>query len=75
MTTIHLQGIGDVPAIVMAVILAIQWARDDDREARRLDRAADRDGDAELVAYNAMLARLSGPVPDSPVERPKGRPD
>ena len=27
----------------------------DTREAKRQDRAADRDGDAELAAYNAML--------------------
>jgi putative copper resistance protein D len=52
-------GIGDIPAIVMAVILAIQWSRDDEREADRLDRAADASGDAELVAYNAMLAQLA----------------
>ena len=52
-------GIGDLPSILMAVIIAVQWAMSDDREARRRDRAADRDGDAELVAYNAMLARLS----------------
>ena len=52
-------GIGDIPAIVMAVIIAVQWAMSDDRDARRLDRAADRDGDAELVAYNAMLGRLA----------------
>jgi cytochrome c oxidase assembly factor CtaG/putative copper export protein len=58
-------GIGDVPAIVMAVIIAIQWAMSDDREARRLDRAADRDGDAELNAYNAMLARLAETGRDS----------
>ena len=29
------------------------------RTARRLDRAADRDDDAELAAYNAMLAELA----------------
>jgi cytochrome c oxidase assembly factor CtaG/putative copper export protein len=52
-------GIGDVPAIVLAVIIAVQWAISDDREARRRDRAADRDGDAELSAYNAMLAGLA----------------
>ena len=34
------------------------WTRDDERAARRGDRAADRDGDAELAEYNAMLARL-----------------
>ena len=55
-------GIGDIPAIVMAVIIAIQWSMMDDREARRSDRAADRDGDAELNAYNAMLGRLAGPA-------------
>jgi putative copper resistance protein D len=60
-------GIGDIPAIAMAVILAIQWSRADEREARRRDRAADRDGDSELVAYNAMLATLAGPdQPDRP---------
>jgi putative copper resistance protein D len=52
-------GIGDVPAIGMALAIAIQWARSDDREARRRDRAADRDGDAELTAYNEMLARIA----------------
>jgi putative copper resistance protein D len=39
--------------------LLVQWARSDDRIARRLDRAAELDDDAELVAYNAMLAELS----------------
>ena len=52
-------GIGDVPSIVLAVIIAVQWAMSDDREARRRDRAADRDGDAELTAYNDMLARMA----------------
>ncbi len=52
-------GIGDLPTLAVALIIAIQWARSDDREARRGDRAADRDGDAELVAYNAMLGRLA----------------
>jgi putative copper resistance protein D len=52
-------AIGDIPAIALALVIAVQWARSDDREARRLDRAADRDGDADLVAYNAMLARIA----------------
>jgi putative copper resistance protein D len=39
--------------------LLVQWSRSDQRTARRLDRAADRDDDAELAAYNAMLAELS----------------
>ncbi|MTD53300.1 cytochrome c oxidase assembly protein [Amycolatopsis sp. RM579] len=46
---------GEIPMIVMVVALLVQWARDDERRARR----ADRGGDAELDAYNAMLAELT----------------
>lgn len=49
-------GVGEIPTAVLAVIVAVQWARSDEREARRRDRVADRDGDAELAAYNEMLA-------------------
>lgn len=52
-------GIGEIPTLALAVILAVQWSMSDTREARRLDRAADRDGDAELDAYNDMLARMA----------------
>jgi putative copper resistance protein D len=52
-------GIGELPSLTLALILAVQWTRSDEREARRHDRAADRDGDAELKAYNAMLAQLA----------------
>jgi putative copper resistance protein D len=41
------------------IALLIQWSRSDQRTARRLDRAADRDDDAELAAYNAMLSELA----------------
>jgi putative copper resistance protein D len=50
---------GEVPTLVVVLALAAQWARSDEREARRRDRAADRDGDAELVAYNDRLRRLA----------------
>jgi putative copper resistance protein D len=33
------------------------WSRQDAKESTRYDRKADRDGDAELNAYNEMLAR------------------
>jgi putative copper resistance protein D len=46
---------GEFPALIALVVLLFQWSRHDDREARRQDRQSDRDGDAELVAYNAML--------------------
>ncbi len=51
-------GLGELPTLVVAVVLGIQWARSDEKEARRSDRRADQDGDAELTAYNARLARL-----------------
>jgi cytochrome c oxidase assembly factor CtaG/putative copper export protein len=53
-------GIGEVPTLLIALVLVGQWSTADDRDAKRYDRAADRDGDAELEAYNAMLAKLSG---------------
>ena len=51
-------GFGEIPTLVVAVVLGIQWARSDDREARRSDRRADLDGDSELRAYNERLARM-----------------
>jgi cytochrome c oxidase assembly factor CtaG/putative copper export protein len=53
-------GIGEVPTLLIALVLGVQWSRSDDRDAKRYDRAADRDGDAELEEYNTMLARLAG---------------
>ncbi|MGJ7442465.1 cytochrome c oxidase assembly protein [Aquipuribacter sp. MA13-6] len=51
-------GIGEVPTIVLAILVTLRWVTDDSREARRRDRKADRDGDADLTAYNQMLSRL-----------------
>ena len=53
----------EVPAVIALVVLLFQWARDDSRRARQLDRKADRDGDAELASYNASLERLNRPRP------------
>ncbi|WP_222942192.1 cytochrome c oxidase assembly protein [Protaetiibacter sp. SSC-01] len=52
-------SVGEIPTVILAIVVAIQWSRSDAREAKRRDRAADRDGDAELAAYNDMLARRS----------------
>ncbi|MBR7744187.1 bifunctional copper resistance protein CopD/cytochrome c oxidase assembly protein [Phycicoccus sp. BSK3Z-2] len=51
-------GIGEAPTLTLAVVVAAQWYRRDRSEAARRDRKADRDGNAELEAYNARLARL-----------------
>jgi putative copper resistance protein D len=47
---------GELPAIIVLVVLLFQWSREDDRRAQQADRQADRDGDAQLHAYNQMLA-------------------
>lgn len=52
-------SIGEIPTLILAITVAIQWSRSDARAERRRDRHADRTGDAELVAYNARLARLA----------------
>nr|WP_243752077.1 cytochrome c oxidase assembly protein [Leucobacter weissii] len=49
-------GIGELPTLALALIVAVQWSRSDDKEQKRRDRAADRSGEAELAEYNAMLA-------------------
>ncbi|MFG2818653.1 cytochrome c oxidase assembly protein [Kitasatospora sp. NPDC048365] len=49
---------GEIPTAIVLIALTLQWARSEERQARRADRAADRDGDAELAAYNAYLASL-----------------
>jgi cytochrome c oxidase assembly factor CtaG/putative copper export protein len=50
---------GEVPLVLVMIALLIQWRRSDQRTATRLDRAADRDDNAELAAYNAMLAEMA----------------
>ncbi|MGE7438556.1 cytochrome c oxidase assembly protein [Kitasatospora sp. NPDC001175] len=49
---------GEIPTAIVLIALTLQWAKSEERQARRRDRAADRDGDAELNAYNAYLASL-----------------
>ncbi len=50
---------GEVPLVIVLIALFVQWRRSDDRTAKRLDRAADRDDDADLAAYNNMLAEMA----------------
>lgn len=52
-------GISEVPMLALAIGIALAWTKDDERTAKRLDRAADRSGDADLAAYNAMLTRMA----------------
>ena len=50
-------GVGELPTLVVALGVMVMWARADTRETARKDRKAERDDDAELRAYNEMLAR------------------
>ena len=52
-------SVGEIPTVALAITVAVQWARSDEKESRRRDRHADRTGDAELEAYNARLAAIA----------------
>ena len=51
---------GEIPLVVIMLALLVQWQRSDERAARRYDRQADRDHDADLEDYNEMLKSLGG---------------
>ena len=67
---------GEIPLLLVVIVLLVQWARHDERSARRDDRRADTDGDADLAAYNAMLRSLaaggSPPGADDEIPRTAG---
>ncbi|MFM6967769.1 MAG: cytochrome c oxidase assembly protein [Microbacteriaceae bacterium] len=52
-------GIGELPTLILSGLVILSWIKSDEREAKRLDRQAVRDGDAELEAYNEMLGKIS----------------
>ena len=52
-------GIGELPTAVLTIIVSVQWFKSDAREARRIDRAAERGDNKDFENYNAMLARLA----------------
>ncbi|GEK80898.1 bifunctional copper resistance protein CopD/cytochrome c oxidase assembly protein [Agrococcus baldri] len=51
-------SIGEIPTVILAIITSVLWARSDKKERTRIDRAADRDGEAQLGAYNDMLEEM-----------------
>lgn len=50
---------GEVPVLLVLIALLVQWARQDEREAKRRDRREETTGGEELAAYNAMLKNLA----------------
>ncbi|WP_298254319.1 cytochrome c oxidase assembly protein [uncultured Arthrobacter sp.] len=52
-------GVGEIPTLLLAIGVAVMWSRSDARETKRTDRAADRNNDADLAAYNSMFTDLA----------------
>lgn len=52
-------AMGEIPLVLVMIALLFQWFRSDSREAKRFDRAEDRNEDAALEAYNARLRDLA----------------
>lgn len=48
-------AIGELPALVLLIVTAIQWAKSDERDAAHRSTAT---AEAEHAAYNAMLTQL-----------------
>jgi putative copper resistance protein D len=52
-------GIGEIPTIILTIIVSVQWFKSDNRDSKRLDRASDRSGNQDLNDYNKMLDRIN----------------
>lgn len=52
-------GLGEFPTVILALLVGLQWAKSDERAAKREDRNAERTHDAELNAYNEHLRMLA----------------
>ena len=52
-------GIGEIPTIILTIIVSVQWFKSDSRDSKRLDRASDRSGNQDLADYNQMLDRIN----------------
>lgn len=59
-------GGGELPLIIVIIVLVTQWAREDARIARRTDRHLDSERDVEYDAYNQMLERLAARANNDP---------
>ncbi len=52
-------GFGEIPGLLVFIVLVYQWSRSDEREARRFDRRESGNDDAALAEYNRYLDRLN----------------
>jgi putative membrane protein len=63
---------GELPTVLVLAVVFFSWARSEERRGRVLDRAAERDGDADLAAYNARLKALALTSPPHRTAAPPG---
>lgn len=52
-------GVGEIPSVMLLLIIGVQWARSDERESTRRDRFTNKHGDREMDDYNAYLSALN----------------
>src|SRR5699024_9682201 len=50
---------GELPLLGVVIVLAVQWTKQDKRDARRFDRHEDAGLSDEFSAYNDMLRKLA----------------
>jgi putative copper resistance protein D len=50
---------GELPTVLVLVVVLFSWMGSEERRARRMDRAAERTEDAEREAYNARLRAMA----------------
>lgn len=50
---------GELPSLLIVLVLLVRWQRDDTRAARAADRVGDEHGTPDLDAYNAYLQELN----------------
>lgn len=53
-------GFTEIPTVVLLSALVMIWQRSEARHEKAIDHKADMDHDADLTAYNAYLASVSG---------------
>jgi putative membrane protein len=50
---------GELPTVLVLLVVFFSWASSEERRGKAIDRAAERDDDAERAAYNARLKALA----------------
>jgi putative membrane protein len=50
---------GELPTVLVLLVVFFSWAQSEERRGRAIDRAADRTDDAEREAYNARLREMA----------------